>query len=76
MRHRRGGDRFTGFISGLSQRWAAISKTQMKNAKKAFNHEKMKSDAKDRKEVRSPVRPGLGRREGGSVTAAIIPLVY
>lgn len=33
------------------QRWAVISKTQMKNAKKAFNREQMKSDAKDKKEV-------------------------
>ena len=35
----------------LPQRWAVISKTQMKNAKKAFNREQMKCDAKDKKEV-------------------------
>uniref|UniRef100_A0A8C6UI57 Asparaginyl-tRNA synthetase 1 n=1 Tax=Neogobius melanostomus TaxID=47308 RepID=A0A8C6UI57_9GOBI len=33
------------------ERWAVISKTQMKNAKKAFNREQMKSDAKDKKEA-------------------------
>lgn len=33
------------------ERWAVISKTQMKNAKKAFNREQMKSDAKDNKEA-------------------------
>lgn len=37
--------------SALRQRWAVISKTQMKNAKKAFNREQMKNDAKDKKEV-------------------------
>lgn len=41
-------------FSGPSQRWAVISKTQMKNAKKAFNREQMKNDAKDKKEVCSP----------------------
>ena len=39
------------FSSFVSQRWAVISKTQMKNAKKAFNREQMKNDAKDKKEV-------------------------
>lgn len=38
-------------ISGLPQRWAVISKTQMKNAKKAFSREQMKTDSKDKKEV-------------------------
>ncbi|XP_029941428.1 asparagine--tRNA ligase, cytoplasmic-like [Salarias fasciatus] len=33
------------------ERWAVISKTQMKNAKKAFNREQMKSDSKDKKEA-------------------------
>uniref|UniRef100_A0A8D3C5T9 Asparagine--tRNA ligase, cytoplasmic n=1 Tax=Scophthalmus maximus TaxID=52904 RepID=A0A8D3C5T9_SCOMX len=33
------------------ERWAVISKTQMKNAKKAFNREQMKSDSKEKKEV-------------------------
>uniref|UniRef100_A0AAQ5YFC8 Asparagine--tRNA ligase, cytoplasmic n=1 Tax=Amphiprion ocellaris TaxID=80972 RepID=A0AAQ5YFC8_AMPOC len=33
------------------ERWAVISKTQMKNAKKAFNREQIKSDAKDKKEA-------------------------
>lgn len=37
------------------QRWAVISKTQMKNAKKAFNRDQMKSDAKDKKEVKNSV---------------------
>lgn len=35
----------------IFQRWAVISKTQMKNTKKAFNREQMKNDAKDKKEV-------------------------
>lgn len=39
------------FVTRLPQRWAVISKTQMKNAKKAFNREQMKCDAKDKKEV-------------------------
>uniref|UniRef100_A0A669D8T1 Asparaginyl-tRNA synthetase 1 n=1 Tax=Oreochromis niloticus TaxID=8128 RepID=A0A669D8T1_ORENI len=33
------------------ERWAVISKTQMKNAKKAFNREQMKNDAKEKKEA-------------------------
>ncbi|MED6239043.1 Asparagine--tRNA ligase, cytoplasmic [Ataeniobius toweri] len=33
------------------ERWAVISKTQMKNAKKAFNREQMKNDGKEKKEV-------------------------
>ncbi|XP_024918316.1 asparagine--tRNA ligase, cytoplasmic [Cynoglossus semilaevis] len=33
------------------ERWAVISKTQMKNAKKAFNREQMKSGAKEKKEA-------------------------
>lgn len=33
------------------QRWAVISKTQMKNTKKLFNRDQMKSDNKDKKEV-------------------------
>ncbi|KAA8584630.1 hypothetical protein FQN60_008415 [Etheostoma spectabile] len=33
------------------ERWAVISKTQMKNAKKAFNREQMKCDAKEKKEA-------------------------
>lgn len=37
------------------QRWAVISKTQMKNTKKAFNREQMKNDAKDKKEVCSSI---------------------
>lgn len=47
----------------LSQRWAVISKTQMKNARKAFNREQMKNDAKDKKEVRAPgcLRGGASR---------------
>lgn len=40
-----------GVDSLSSQRWAVISKTQMKNTKKAFNREQMKNDAKDKKEV-------------------------
>lgn len=39
------------FYCFLHQRWAVISKTQMKNTKKAFNREQMKNDAKDKKEV-------------------------
>ena len=42
------------FCLCLQQRWAVISKTQMKNAKKAFNREQTKSDAKDKKEVSNP----------------------
>lgn len=38
-----------------SQQWAVISKTQMKNAKKALAREQMKSDAKDKKEVCSAI---------------------
>lgn len=45
----------TGVHSFPSQQWAGISKTQMKNAKKAFNREQMKNDAKDKKEVRSAI---------------------
>lgn len=45
----------TGVHSFPSQQWAVISKTQMKNAKKAFNREQMKNDAKDKKEVRSAI---------------------
>ncbi|XP_053267696.1 asparagine--tRNA ligase, cytoplasmic [Pleuronectes platessa] len=33
------------------ERWAVISKTQMKNAKKALSREQLKSDAKDQKEA-------------------------
>lgn len=33
------------------ERWAVISKTQMKNAKKAFNREQIKNDAKEKKEA-------------------------
>uniref|UniRef100_A0A674PP48 Asparaginyl-tRNA synthetase 1 n=1 Tax=Takifugu rubripes TaxID=31033 RepID=A0A674PP48_TAKRU len=33
------------------ERWAVISKTQMKNAKKAFNQEQTKNEAKDKKEA-------------------------
>lgn len=44
-------------LVSLSQRWAVISKTQMKNARKAFNREQVKNDAKDKKEVRSPAVP-------------------
>ncbi|XP_047200385.1 asparagine--tRNA ligase, cytoplasmic [Hippoglossus stenolepis] len=33
------------------ERWAVISKTQMKNTKKAFNREQMKTDAKEKKEA-------------------------
>lgn len=40
-------------LPSLPQRWAVISKTQMKNAKKSFNREQMKNDAKEKKEVRS-----------------------
>lgn len=43
------------FVFLLPQRWAVISKTQMKNAKKAFNREQMKSDAKEKKEVCVPL---------------------
>lgn len=39
----------------LLQRWAVISKTQMKNANKAFNREQAKNDAKDKKEVCSAI---------------------
>lgn len=39
------------FPPRLPQRWAVISKTQMKNAKKAFNREQIKNDAKEKKEV-------------------------
>eukprot|EP00064_Thunnus_orientalis_P018937 superscaffoldBa00004534_g19046 len=33
------------------ERWAVISKTQMKNTKKAFNREQMKTDSKDKREA-------------------------
>uniref|UniRef100_A0A3B3ZB14 Asparagine--tRNA ligase N-terminal domain-containing protein n=1 Tax=Periophthalmus magnuspinnatus TaxID=409849 RepID=A0A3B3ZB14_9GOBI len=33
------------------ERWAVISKTQMKNAKKAFNREQAKSNSKEKKEA-------------------------
>lgn len=46
----------TGVHSFPSQQWAVISKTQMKNAKKAFNREQMKNDAKDKKEVCSAIQ--------------------
>uniref|UniRef100_A0A665W6E8 Aminoacyl-transfer RNA synthetases class-II family profile domain-containing protein n=1 Tax=Echeneis naucrates TaxID=173247 RepID=A0A665W6E8_ECHNA len=38
------------------ERWAVISKTQMKNAKKAFNREQIKSDAKGKKEAEDTER--------------------
>uniref|UniRef100_A0A8D3DTN4 Asparagine--tRNA ligase, cytoplasmic n=1 Tax=Scophthalmus maximus TaxID=52904 RepID=A0A8D3DTN4_SCOMX len=38
------------------ERWAVISKTQMKNAKKAFNREQMKSDSKEKKEAEDTER--------------------
>ncbi|XP_034566029.1 asparagine--tRNA ligase, cytoplasmic isoform X1 [Notolabrus celidotus] len=38
------------------ERWAVISKTQMKNAKKAFNREQSKNDAKDKKEAEDTER--------------------
>ncbi len=34
------------------QRWAVISKTQMKNTKKLFSREQMKNESKEKKEVR------------------------
>lgn len=40
------------------ERWAVISKTQMKNVKKSFNREQQKSGAKDKKEAED-----LERRE-------------
>ncbi|TNN78894.1 Asparagine--tRNA ligase, cytoplasmic [Liparis tanakae] len=38
------------------QRWAVISKTQMKNAKKAFNREQIKCDSKEKKEAEDTER--------------------
>ncbi|RXN11307.1 asparagine--tRNA cytoplasmic [Labeo rohita] len=38
------------------ERWAVISKTQMKNTKKLFNKEKMKNDSKDKKEAEDAER--------------------
>uniref|UniRef100_A0A8C3AEP0 Asparaginyl-tRNA synthetase 1 n=1 Tax=Cyclopterus lumpus TaxID=8103 RepID=A0A8C3AEP0_CYCLU len=38
------------------ERWAVISKTQMKNAKKAFNREQTKCDSKEKKEAEDTER--------------------
>ncbi|XP_076842462.1 asparagine--tRNA ligase, cytoplasmic [Brachyhypopomus gauderio] len=38
------------------ERWAVISKTQMKNTKKLFHREQQKSDAKDKKETEDAER--------------------
>uniref|UniRef100_A0AAQ4RWL7 Asparagine--tRNA ligase, cytoplasmic n=1 Tax=Gasterosteus aculeatus aculeatus TaxID=481459 RepID=A0AAQ4RWL7_GASAC len=38
------------------ERWAVISKTQMKNAKKAFNREQAKTDGKEKKEAEDTER--------------------
>ncbi|XP_051734809.1 asparagine--tRNA ligase, cytoplasmic [Ctenopharyngodon idella] len=38
------------------ERWAVISKTQMKNTKKLFNREQMKSESKDKKEAEDAER--------------------
>uniref|UniRef100_A0AAY5EMU9 Asparagine--tRNA ligase N-terminal domain-containing protein n=1 Tax=Electrophorus electricus TaxID=8005 RepID=A0AAY5EMU9_ELEEL len=39
------------------ERWAVISKTQMKNTKKLFHREQQKTDAKDMKEVSAKENP-------------------
>ena len=38
-------------LLGLIQRWAIISKSQMKNVKKLWHREQMKNEAKEKKEV-------------------------
>uniref|UniRef100_A0A8C2ATT2 Asparagine--tRNA ligase, cytoplasmic n=2 Tax=Cyprinus carpio TaxID=7962 RepID=A0A8C2ATT2_CYPCA len=38
------------------ERWAVISKTQMKNTKKLFNREQMKNESKDKKEAEDAER--------------------
>uniref|UniRef100_A0A8C4DT33 Asparagine--tRNA ligase, cytoplasmic n=1 Tax=Dicentrarchus labrax TaxID=13489 RepID=A0A8C4DT33_DICLA len=50
------------------ERWAVISKTQMKNAKKAFNREQMKNDAKDKKEADDNERREKNLQEAKKIT--------
>uniref|UniRef100_A0A7N6A610 Aminoacyl-transfer RNA synthetases class-II family profile domain-containing protein n=1 Tax=Anabas testudineus TaxID=64144 RepID=A0A7N6A610_ANATE len=50
------------------ERWAVISKTQMKNAKKAFNREQMKSDAKEKKEAEDNDRREKNLEEAKKIT--------
>ncbi|XP_016402395.1 asparagine--tRNA ligase, cytoplasmic-like [Sinocyclocheilus rhinocerous] len=38
------------------QRWAVISKTQMKNTKKLFSREQMKNESKEKKETEDAER--------------------
>uniref|UniRef100_A0A8C8DWC1 Asparaginyl-tRNA synthetase 1 n=1 Tax=Oryzias sinensis TaxID=183150 RepID=A0A8C8DWC1_9TELE len=50
------------------ERWAVISKTQMKNAKKAFNREQLKSDSKEKKEAEDIERREKNMEEAKKIT--------
>ncbi|CAK6975247.1 asparagine--tRNA ligase%2C cytoplasmic isoform X1 [Scomber scombrus] len=55
------------------ERWAVISKTQMKNTKKAFNREQMKNDAKDKKEAEDGERREKNLEEAKKISIEMDP---
>uniref|UniRef100_A0A671R7Y4 Asparagine--tRNA ligase N-terminal domain-containing protein n=1 Tax=Sinocyclocheilus anshuiensis TaxID=1608454 RepID=A0A671R7Y4_9TELE len=55
------------------ERWAVISKTQMKNTKKLFNREQMKNESKDKKEAEDAERREKNLEEAKKIVIEIDP---
>ncbi|TSK72051.1 Asparagine--tRNA ligase, cytoplasmic [Bagarius yarrelli] len=55
------------------ERWAVISKTQMKNVKKLYNREQSKTDAKEKKEVEDAERREKNLEEAKKIVIEVDP---